>query len=58
MLQAGGRGFKSRMRWIFSIDLTLPAAVWTQPLTEMGTMNLPGGKKRPARRSDNLAAIC
>jgi hypothetical protein len=30
----------------------------TQPLTEMSTMIIPGGKKRPARRADNLAAIC
>jgi hypothetical protein len=30
----------------------------TQPLTEMSTRNLPGGKKRPARRADNLAAAC
>jgi hypothetical protein len=30
----------------------------TQPLTEMSTRNLPGGKKRPAHRTDNLAAIC
>jgi hypothetical protein len=30
----------------------------TQPLTEMRARNLPGGKKRPARRVDNLAAIC
>jgi hypothetical protein len=29
----------------------------TQPLTEMSTWNLPGGKKWPARRADNLAAI-
>jgi hypothetical protein len=29
----------------------------TQPLTEMSTRNLPGGKKRQARRADNLAAI-
>jgi hypothetical protein len=29
----------------------------TQPLTEMSTSNLPEGKKRPARRADNLAAI-
>jgi hypothetical protein len=27
-------------------------------LTEMSTRNLPGGKRRPARRADNLAAIC
>jgi hypothetical protein len=30
----------------------------TQPLTEMSTRNLPGGKKRPARRADNLSPIC
>jgi hypothetical protein len=29
----------------------------TQPLTDMSTRNIPGGKKRPARRADNLAAI-
>jgi hypothetical protein len=28
-----------------------------QPLTEMSTRNLPGGKKRPARRADNLVSI-
>jgi hypothetical protein len=26
----------------------------TQPLTEMSTRNFPAGKKRPARRADNL----
>jgi hypothetical protein len=30
----------------------------TQSLTEMSTRNLPGGKGRPARGADNLAAIC
>jgi hypothetical protein len=30
----------------------------TQSLTEMSTRNLPGGKKRPACRADNLTAIC
>jgi hypothetical protein len=29
----------------------------TQPLSEMSTRNLPGGKKQPGRRADNLAAI-
>jgi hypothetical protein len=29
----------------------------TQSLTKMSTRKLPGGKKRPARRTDNLAAI-
>jgi hypothetical protein len=56
-----GRSFESRMKWIF---LKLPnhssrtmALGSTQPLTEMSTRNFPGGKKRPARRADNLAAI-
>jgi hypothetical protein len=31
----------------------------TQPLTEMSTRNLPGGSKGlPARKADNLTAIC
>jgi hypothetical protein len=31
----------------------------TDPLTEMSTRNLPGGDKdRPARKTDNLTAIC
>jgi hypothetical protein len=30
----------------------------TQPLTEMSTRNIPGGKKRPALRADKLTAIC
>jgi hypothetical protein len=29
----------------------------TQPLTEKCTRNLPAGKKRPARRSDNFAVM-
>jgi hypothetical protein len=29
----------------------------TQPLTEMSTRNLPGGKGQPARKADNLTAI-
>jgi hypothetical protein len=29
----------------------------TQPPTEMSTSNLPGGKKQPACRADNFAAI-
>jgi hypothetical protein len=27
-------------------------------VTEMSTGNLPGGKGRPARKADNLTAIC
>jgi hypothetical protein len=30
----------------------------TQPLTEMSNRNIPGGKGRPARKADNLTAIC
>jgi hypothetical protein len=30
----------------------------TQPLTEMSTRNLPEGKGRPARKADNLTAVC
>jgi hypothetical protein len=30
----------------------------THLLTEMSTRNLPGGKRRPARKADNVAAIC
>jgi hypothetical protein len=30
----------------------------TQPLTEMSTRTLPGGKGKPARKADNLTAIC
>jgi hypothetical protein len=30
----------------------------TQPLTEMSTTNLPGGKGQTARKADNFAAIC
>jgi hypothetical protein len=29
-----------------------------QPLTEMSTRNLPGGKGWPVRKADNLTAIC
>jgi hypothetical protein len=30
----------------------------TQPLTEMCTRHIPGGKGRPAPKADNLTAIC
>jgi hypothetical protein len=30
----------------------------TQPLTDMSTRNLSGGKERPARKPDNPIAIC
>jgi hypothetical protein len=58
-LQAG----RSRVRFPmssldFSIDLILPALGLTQPVTEMSTRNLPGGKGRPARKYDDITAIC
>jgi hypothetical protein len=50
------------MGWIF---FNLPhrssrtmAVGSTQPLTEMSTKNLIGGKGLPAREADNLTAIC
>jgi hypothetical protein len=59
------RGFDSRrFHWGFSIYLIFPAALWprgsTQLLTEMSARNLPGGRGKgwPARKADNLAAIC
>jgi hypothetical protein len=30
----------------------------TQPLTQMSTRNLTGGKGRPASKADNLTTIC
>jgi hypothetical protein len=30
----------------------------TQPITEMSTRNIPGGKGRPAHKADNFTAIC
>jgi hypothetical protein len=61
MLQAG----RSPVRVLDEVDFfNLPnpssstmALGSTEPLTEMSTRNFPGGKKRPARRADNLAAI-
>jgi hypothetical protein len=62
MLQAG----RSPIRFPDEVDFfSLPnpssrtmALGSTQPLTEMSTWNIHGGKKRLARRADNLAAIC
>jgi hypothetical protein len=30
----------------------------TQSLTEMSTRNIPGSKRQPVRKADNLTAIC
>jgi hypothetical protein len=63
MLQAGRSRVRVPMRWIFFFNLPNPssrimAMGSTQPLTEMSTRNIPGGKGRPARKADNLTAIC
>jgi hypothetical protein len=41
-----------------SLAAALMALVTTQPLTEMGTRNLPGGKWLPKSKTDNITAIC
>jgi hypothetical protein len=48
------------MRWIFFFNLPNPSSRTmalgsTRPLTEMSTRE---GKGRPARKADNLNAIC
>jgi hypothetical protein len=30
----------------------------TQPLTEMNTRNIPGGKGQPVHKANNLTAVC
>jgi hypothetical protein len=60
MLQAA----ESRVRFLtrlldFLIDLILsPRYGCGVNLTEMSTRNLAGGKGQPARKTDNLTAIC
>jgi hypothetical protein len=61
MLQGGRSRVRFPMRSLdFSLDLPASLLLWrsTLPLTEMSTTNLPGGKERPARKADNLTAIC
>jgi hypothetical protein len=57
-----GRGFNSRWgHWIFfnwpNPSSCIMALGSTQPITEMSTRNIPGGKGRPSRKADNLTAI-
>jgi hypothetical protein len=63
MLQAGGSPIQVEDEVDFFFNLPNPSSRTmalgsTQPLTKMSTRNLPGGEMRPARRADNLAAIC
>jgi hypothetical protein len=58
MLQAGRSQVRVPMKWNFSSSQPQYALGSTQPLTEMSTRSLPGGKGRPARKADNLTAIC
>jgi hypothetical protein len=41
----------------FQCYLILPVLGSTQPLTEISTRNLPGGKGQPARKADNLSRL-
>jgi hypothetical protein len=56
-----GRGFDSRCHWIFQLTFNASSRTMargsTKPLTEMSTRNLPGGKKRPARKAGNFTDI-
>jgi hypothetical protein len=64
LLQAG----RSRAQFPMSLDFSIDrrpnpssrtmALGSTQPLTEMSTRNVAGGKGRPAPEADNLTAIC
>jgi hypothetical protein len=44
--------------YLFNPSIRIVALGSTQPLTEMSTRNLPGGKGRSAHKADNLTAIC
>jgi hypothetical protein len=61
------RGGRSRVRILMrslnffnlpNLSRRIMALGSTQPLIEMSTRNLPGGKGRPARKADNLTAVC
>jgi hypothetical protein len=62
MLQAGRSRVRISMRSLDFFNLPNPfshtmALGSTQPLTEMSTRNLPGGKGRPAHKADNRTAV-
>jgi hypothetical protein len=53
-----GVGFDFRLSLGFSVDLILPAALWALRSTQPRTRIFQEGKERPARKADNLDAIC
>jgi hypothetical protein len=63
MPQAGRKRVQVPMRSLDFFNWPNPSSrtmsLWsTKPLTEMSTRNILGGRGRPARRADNLTAIC
>jgi hypothetical protein len=61
VIQAGRSRFRVSMKWIFTnwsnpFSRTVVLGS-TQPLTEVGTRNIPGGKGRPVRKADGHTAI-
>jgi hypothetical protein len=63
MLQAGKPRIRFSMKSLILFNLPNPSIRnmvlrSTQPLTEMRTRKIPGGKGRPAHKADNLTAIC
>jgi hypothetical protein len=53
---------RSRVLFLMSLDFTIDSLTMalgsTQPLTEMSTRNLPGGKGWPLHKADNLTTMC
>jgi hypothetical protein len=63
MLRAGWSRVRFPMRSLDIFSLFNPSSRTmalgsAQPLTEMSTRNLPGGKGRPENKANNLTAIC
>jgi hypothetical protein len=63
MLQAGKAWVRIPMKLLNFFNLSNPSSRTvalgsTQPLTEMSTRNIPGGKRQPACKADNFTANC